>query len=207
MMLTEEQRALINEKRLQALANKKRLQEELESTISSAETLSDPENKKPRVENEEQCLECSSKSSIDKSFAGAFSILLCRKCIRALSKYELLPKGKVIDEYLLPESIMKKMKFITKENPRNKNWTGMKLYLRKFCEEEAIQHFGSLENLTVEIERRKSSQFERALERSTFSFSNVEKYHDKASSSNKKKFSQKAKVMAMVNALVDDNCS
>ena len=201
-MLTEEQRALINEKRLQALANRKRLQEELDRSKTSIETIDDPENKKFRVEIG-QCIECSAES-LDKSFLEAFGIILCKQCIRASTKYEFLPKGKVMEEYLLPESVLKKMKFIMKENPRNKSWTGMKLYLRKFCEEEAIQHFGSLDNLMNEIEQRRSSQFHRALERSSYSFSNTEKAQEKLSSSSRKKHSQKSKVMAMVNTLLDD---
>ena len=201
-MLTKEQRALINEKRLQALANKKRLQEEIErNSYVMGETLNDPESKKLRVENE-QCIECSA-NSIDKSFVEAFALSLCKQCIKTCSQYELLPKGKVIEEYLLPESVLKKMMFIMKENPRSRNWAGMKLYLRRFCEEEAIRYFGSLENLSNEIERRKSAQFHKALERSTYSFSSAEKTQEKAPSYHGKKFSQKSKVMAMVQALVD----
>lgn len=203
-MLTEELRKIISEKKMQALANRKRVQEELHQEVVIPDDSKNSEYKKLRLDDL-PCSECSSYG-IDKSFADAFDVKVCRDCIKAGSRYDLLPKGKVTEEYLLPESSLKKMKFLMKENPRNKNWSGMKLYLRKYCEEEAVHHFGSLEGLRNEIEKRKCAKFHRALEKSSCSFS-LGGSSKERTPSNEKLSSQRSKVMAMVQALQDDNDS
>mmetsp|Transcript_18215 Transcript_18215/g.34102 ORF Transcript_18215/g.34102 Transcript_18215/m.34102 type:complete len:100 (-) Transcript_18215:1461-1760(-) len=46
------------------------------------------------------------------------------------------------------------MKFQEKNNPRNSNWSMMKLYLRKHAKELSLDRWGSEEKLKQELERR-----------------------------------------------------
>jgi hypothetical protein len=56
------------------------------------------------------------------------------------------------------------MQFMEKDNPRNPNWSMMKLYLRKHAVALAIERWGSLTNLATEIEKRNKEKIDKKTE-------------------------------------------
>ena len=104
----------------------------------------------------------------------SYGELVCTACCQYSDQYEQLTKSDVSAQYLLTESTIRMMKFQEKDNPRNPNWSMMKLYLRKHAEIQAINRWGTLSQLHLEIEKRNQEKLKKQTESVSSLFSRVE---------------------------------
>lgn len=75
-------------------------------------------------------------------------------------------KAEAMRVYCLPEGTLAVCRVVAeKDNPRNKNWTKMKLYDRQEIRRRARERFGGLEGLQEERRRREEKRFEKDLEK------------------------------------------
>jgi hypothetical protein len=91
-----------------------------------------------------------------------FGEAVCHTC-KQKTEFDLLSKDQVRSEYLIPLDSIGHMKYSAQPNPRNPNWTPMRLYLRKHAIERAIKRFGTLEALDADITTRGPSTVDRDL--------------------------------------------
>ena len=77
------------------------------------------------------CSMCPSLT-IDPEFWETFKVRTCRVCKRS-AEMELIPKGKAKQIYLLTDKDIANagLGSLTRENPQQKTWSQMKLYLKK----------------------------------------------------------------------------
>lgn len=166
--------------------------------------------------NELICRECGGTEYIDSFFKQHFNIEVCKVCLAVEENdYSLIPKAVAIDMYLLPESVIRKMKFFAKENPKRKGWTEMKLYVKRLAREEGILLHGSLENIALEKSRRNEAKFNRSLESVASTFSKLRKKRESADMSvgnlgkgdvvTKKAKGHKSNILKLVAALTEDS--
>jgi DNA repair protein len=206
-MLTQKQRDQIAVNRAKALEALKRTRESIEP-VENNEDEDEKCHKQPNITTESRppCNVCGSLL-IDDSFYDSFEISVCRQCKLGVD-YELITKHTANEEYLLTESKLKKLKYISKENPRHKNWSHMKLYLRGHCKAEALKQYGSEEAIQAEIKRRQMLQYEKSIKTSVFTFSSLKGSEEpekvRVPSKSSKKSSVKSKVLAMVNHILGD---
>mmetsp|Transcript_11793 Transcript_11793/g.22486 ORF Transcript_11793/g.22486 Transcript_11793/m.22486 type:complete len:181 (+) Transcript_11793:301-843(+) len=83
-----------------------------------------------------RCCACSSANT-DASFLEAFGVWVCRSCKRSPG-FDLVPKAKAKQMYLLTNAELAELGCITRPNPMNKQWTSMSLYLKS--QVEALAH-------------------------------------------------------------------
>ena len=96
---------------------------------------------------------------------------VCLHCKPGLPDFELLTKGDAIAEYLLPESTLRTLPTLERRNPRNTQWTAMKLYLRRQLRECAHERWGGEEGLATERARRRQAQWDKAKKKTRSVFS------------------------------------
>ncbi len=101
---------------------------------------------------------------IDSSYFKNFDIKVCNKCKHANKEYELISKKDILDQYMITESSIRLMKFISKPNPKNPHWPEMKLYLRKDCKAKALERWTNEEGFQDELNKRKRSKFAKEIE-------------------------------------------
>jgi hypothetical protein len=99
----------------------------------------------------------------DLQFWKDFGEKCCFECRKQNEDLSLISGDVVKSEYLIPASSLCLMKFVERDNPRNRGWVGMKLYLRKHAREKAVKKWGSSEGLAVELEKRRSRKYKRDL--------------------------------------------
>lgn len=187
--LTKEQQELIEFRRKQAIEKKNQLTCNLQSNTSIVYTNPNhnPSTNLNNVKNSEiiqsidtknqltyipqsnpihdneilYCNECQIHKSFDKT-ALLFHEMICYDCkLQSNNQYDVLTAKQIQLEYLLPMDSIQLLPFIIKPNPRNSQWNSMKLYLRKHVEQKAIQRYGSLEEISKEIELRKKKKYEK----------------------------------------------
>lgn len=154
MELTEEQRERIRKSKERALAiQRKRKSLELEavsphgfaakSDPSDGETLAKKLKAKPLEDKDEEV-------ELEDFEVGAS---------------EWVTKKEAVSKYCLPEGTLAVCKYTEKENPHNKGWKPMKLYLRAEIRRRARERFGGLEELQAERRRREEKRFTNDLEK------------------------------------------
>ena len=89
---------------------------------------------------------------------------VCTTCAQSSEQYEQLTQQDVTSQYLLTHSTIRMMKFQEKDNPRNPNWSMMKLYLRKHAMALALERWGSEIKLQEEIDKRNNDKVQKQLE-------------------------------------------
>jgi len=82
-----------------------------------------------------RCCACSSANT-DASFLEAFGVWVCRSCKRSPG-FDLVPKAKAKQMYLLTNAELAELGCITRPNPMNKQWTSMSLYLKSQVRDKA----------------------------------------------------------------------
>lgn len=80
---------------------------------------------------------------------------MCRNCKHS-SGYELLPKSKVKERYLLTDTDLANsdLPTLNRSNPQNRNWNAMNLYLRRQVEEVSFRKWGGPQQIEEERERQ-----------------------------------------------------
>ena len=78
------------------------------------------------------------------------------------SKY--VTKNEAKHMYCLPEGTLAICEYIEKENPHNKLWKPMKMYLRSDIRRRARQRFGGMDGLIKEREQRQQRQYNKDLQ-------------------------------------------
>lgn len=73
-------------------------------------------------------------------------------------------KKEAMSMYCLPEATLQVCSFVTKDNPRRKGWSSMKLYDRSEIRRRARERHGGLEGLVAERKKREQKRFEKVLE-------------------------------------------
>jgi DNA-repair protein complementing XP-A cells len=106
-----------------------------------------------------QC-ECCGSIDIHQDYYKHYKISVCRDCTRK-PIYSQLTKTEAKQDYLLSESELKSLPFIIKKNPHKSTFSDMLLYLRKQLELFAIEKYGSLEELDMEMGKRETAKQER----------------------------------------------
>lgn len=196
-MLTEEQRVTIAAKREEALRTLKRTRETLEKESKQGSIL---------------CRDCGESTlNYKDENLKTFGIIVCKICRGKSDAYDIITKTAVVDEYLLPESVVKTMRYCSKENPRNKLWKEMKLYMRGDARDEAIKLFGSMDGLQEELSRRRAATYERTLQSSNFAFNSLrDKSEEKSPTGGTpanfgKKSSRNSKILSLVKKFHDED--
>jgi len=113
--------------------------------------------KKCQVKNGDSvCL----SDDIDTFVDTHFDEQVCRAC-KQLNEdlYQLITRKDAVEKFLVPADAFKMLKFATKLNPINSNWSPMKLYLKKHVLEVAVRRFGSEELLIEEVQKREKRAF------------------------------------------------
>jgi hypothetical protein len=97
-----------------------------------------------------------------KLYWDCFGERCCGSCRLAQgSDWDLITRTEVLSEYLIPVDSIQLMKFSTRPNPHNPQWTAMKLFLRRHARLKAYTRFGGADELEREITRRKQIKFEK----------------------------------------------
>lgn len=178
--LSEEQRRQIAVNRERAVKRRHDLSQPSGALQTLSEAGTQDSSAVSKVSNEEEsrgCKECGN-GSISTVHAASFGILVCKPCVRSGSYYEEISKSVLAEKYLLSDSSIKQLKFILKDNPRNKSWNQMRIYLRGDAEKAAIQQHGSLEEIENIVKKRKIMKFEKEMSENTFTFASLSEQHD-----------------------------
>lgn len=101
----------------------------------------------------------------DRLLRENFDEYICFHCKEKSLDYGLVTKTTAKQEYLLGDSCFKSLKHISKPNPMNPRWTGIKLFLRKHCIKAALTKWGSMENLMSELRNRETEKYEKSVAR------------------------------------------
>lgn len=110
------------------------------------------------------CQNCGSLTFSQEWF-DVFNVVLCPSCKK---EEELITKSSAKENYMLTDGDLKKLGSISRNNPRKKDWSAMRLYLQSQCEKAAFEKHGDLEG--IEQHRRglqEVRQERRALKRVT----------------------------------------
>lgn len=124
---------------------------------------------------------------------------VCKTCSEESEQYDQLTKQEVASQYLLTDSTIRMMKFQERNNPRNSNWAMMKLYLRKHAITQALDRWGSLAALQIEIEKRNTDKVDKqtAAVSSLFSTDPLTKKAEKLTAAKRRKLNMAAIVANM----------
>jgi DNA repair protein len=104
----------------------------------------------------------------------AYGEQVCKGCCEYSASFDQLTKSDVSSQYLLTDSTIRTMKYQEKDNPRNPHWSMMKLYLRKQAITHALERWGSLAHLQIEIDKRTTQKHEKQTESVSGLFSRME---------------------------------
>ena len=106
------------------------------------------------------CIECGDAGCLIQ-FQETFGIHVCKACAAAQEKYKLLTKTTAKEEYLVTDSDLQSLGFISRKNPRKDAWGPMHLYLRAQVEEIAIVRHGNLAGMEAARTQRLADKYER----------------------------------------------
>ena len=172
MALTEEQRKRIEENRRRALEirNKKEA-EKKESTISSSvfdEGGFVQENKKRKIKDNEVLGGGKKSTPQTKQSTNTTNN---DSDTESLEEFELNASQYISQTdaqrlYCVPKGTLDVCTFIEKDNPHNKSFSKMKLYLRKDVRKRAHKRFGGKQGLILEREKRRKKRNAKDLEES-----------------------------------------
>lgn len=101
-----------------------------------------------------------------------FGEIVCKNCAYESDSMKLLTRTDLKTKYLLTDYTIDSMRHRVIDNPRNKGWTPMQLYLRKHALEKAVEKWGSVQLFEEEIKRREDKKFLKSLEKVQNVFAN-----------------------------------
>jgi len=176
MALTEEQRKRIDENRKRALKIRKKKQEKKEENTTSSvfdEGGFVQENKKRKIEDIEAVgggkigdsgykkeegikQSASNNSDSDNESLEHFEI----------NASQYISQTDAQRLYCVPKGTLDVCTYVEKDNPHNKGFAKMKLYLRKDVRKRAHKRFGGKEGLILEREKRRKKRSAKDLEES-----------------------------------------
>ena len=112
------------------------------------------------------CSECQSGTHklCRERFEG-FAISVCTRCVEKSEDFDLLSKAEASSQYLLPDDTLNFLPHKVKDNPHNKTWAPMKMFLRKIVREMSHERWKGEDGLRTEKARREKAKFERDLEK------------------------------------------
>jgi XPA protein C-terminus len=192
--LTNEQRERIRINRERALEiRRKRLREEEEKKVTAIGSAVDDANEKQSLEeksyaetnNSTTTLNCITTDNEIHNYSdttkriklGTDNITENDTSVEELEDFEInasqyVTKNDAMKLYCLPEGTIAVCKCIMEKiNPRNPNFTSMKLYSRSEIRQRAYKRYGGLVGLQAERNKRLQKQYEKNLEASKQIFS------------------------------------
>lgn len=107
------------------------------------------------------CEQCNCLT-VDQDWLKAFGVMLCPHC---KSKEPLVSKGQAKELFQLTDNDFKKLGSVTKQNPRHKDWTAMRLYLQSQVEAQACKKHGSEDGIEEHRRKRLDAKLEARAQR------------------------------------------
>lgn len=95
------------------------------------------------------CAVCGS-AEIDAQLHGTFGVTVCTGCARDGDDYKLLSRTRAKEKFLLSDSDLAMLQFLSKPNPRNEAWKPVKLYLLRQCRALSWSRWGDAAGLEQE---------------------------------------------------------
>lgn len=160
------ERMRLNRERALELQEKKRKEREASVETGKKEVCcEDGDNENESWQGKKQ------KASIPSPVSGK------DEALQPLEEFEVgapdyITKKEAMHMYLLPEGTLAVCQFIEKENPRNRGWTGMKLYCRAEIRRRAHERWGGIHGLALERKKREEKRFWNDLEKNKNIFNN-----------------------------------
>jgi DNA-repair protein complementing XP-A cells len=152
MELTEEQRERIRQNRERALEiQRRRRQALIDQATEATAAMSDDKG----AVGKKRKIESSGNEAVDVLVLEDFEV----------GASEWVTKKEAVSRYCLQEGTLAVCKVEERQNPHNKRWKPVKLYLRAEIRRRARERFGGLEGLQEERRRREQKRFSNDLER------------------------------------------
>jgi DNA-repair protein complementing XP-A cells len=141
--------SLDDEAAQQAFANEL-IEEDQQLLASMKKSNNHHNNDNPSLE----CCECSSlKYNIP--YYHAFHIAVCNNCqLQNTEKYTLISRTKAKEQYLLTDTDLDALLYLSKPNPHRSTYASMKLYRKIEIENIAFQRYGTADNIQLERQKR-----------------------------------------------------
>ena len=108
---------------------------------------------------ENECCTFCGNPRIDNDVLLLFNKRICFDC--KFSKLRLITKTTVLTKYLLTNEEISELRYLSKPNPKKGTWHDMQLFDADQIEKIAIRKYGSLENVSIEREKRKNALLSR----------------------------------------------
>lgn len=96
---------------------------------------------------------------------NTFGILVCNSCKYGNPLYDVITKTKAKDEYLVTDTDLQSLGFLSKPNPRKPMWAPMRLFLRSQVEELSKNRFPTLGDIERARRDRQVAKLERQMAR------------------------------------------
>lgn len=107
-----------------------------------------------------ECGRCGSLSGIDKILFENYGVSVCTGCkIEFSDDYKSLTQTDALKRYLLEPHHIRDLKYILKENPRNRYFNSMKLFLNCQVRDVATKIWKSIDILEHEKKKRQEIKF------------------------------------------------
>ena len=102
------------------------------------------------------CEKCNADAiMLDQKYFESLNVSVCNNCIRAVpEEYSLLTKTEAKQDYILADSELSTLPFITRPNPHKKTWSKMYLYMRRHLEVYAFEKWKGEEGLDEALDKR-----------------------------------------------------
>ena len=86
------------------------------------------------------CQECGT-TNYDKKFYEEFQILICYACRRALPEYALITKSAAKADWLVTDTDLYHLPFMSKPNKAKPQWGNISLYVTKMVEQLSMNRY------------------------------------------------------------------
>jgi len=104
--------------------------------------------------------------NIDKTLFDKFGATICSHCrVNYSDRFRFITQTEVLTKHLLSVKHISHLKYVLKENPMNRHYTSMKLFLKSQVDEVVITVWKSEELLMQEITKRQDAKFRLELEK------------------------------------------
>lgn len=104
--------------------------------------------------------------NIDKTLFDQFGATVCSNCrANCPDRFKLLTQTEILSRYLLTVKNIAHLKYLLKENPVNRHYTSMKLFLKSQIDEVVLSVWKSEELLELEIAKRQEAKFQAELKK------------------------------------------
>jgi DNA-repair protein complementing XP-A cells len=139
--------------------------------IDSDKTQDDDNDKDDKRIKKGKCDDCGENDLyLDGILLEHFRVKVCFTCKREdfeskEKKYAFLSKSQAKREFLLPASYVEHLPCLLRQNPYHESFAPLKLYLQKHILKEAIDLYGSIEELNKEKEKRRTLEYTKAAQR------------------------------------------